>query len=117
MEQHCIRLFVALTTYLGNIIEDGDVVNDYTHAEAEGTLIYIVVDDVFKAWFQDRFQTTIHLGSCVRVCKAMQGHPSAGSWWSDFFTRLVRRHSYRVQLSRNALSTAAMTPLHLVRLS
>jgi hypothetical protein len=34
MEQHCLRLFVALTAYLGNIIEYGDVVNAYAHAEA-----------------------------------------------------------------------------------
>jgi hypothetical protein len=87
MEQPCLRLLVALMVYLGNIIEDGDVVNTYAHAEAEGTPIYIVVDDVFKAWFQDRFYTAIYLGSCVQVCKAMQGHPSAGSWWSDFFDK------------------------------
>jgi hypothetical protein len=85
MEQHCLWLFVALTAYLGNIIEDGDVINAYAHAEPEGTPIYIVVDDVFKTWFQDRFQKHIPLGSCVRVCKAMQGHPSAGSCWFEFF--------------------------------
>jgi hypothetical protein len=79
IEHHCIRLFVALTAYLGNIIEDGDVVNAYTHAEAEGTPIYIVANDAFKAWFQDIFQTTIPLESCVKVYKAMQGHPRAGS--------------------------------------
>jgi hypothetical protein len=34
MEQHCIFLVVALTSYLGNIIQDGDIVNDYDHAPA-----------------------------------------------------------------------------------
>jgi hypothetical protein len=87
MEQHCLRLFVALTAYLVNNIEDGDVVNAYAHAEAECTPIYIVVDDVFKIWFHNRFKKHIPLGSCARVCKAMQGHPSAGSWWYEFFDK------------------------------
>jgi hypothetical protein len=52
MEQHCLRLFVALSAYLGCIIEDGDVVNAYAHASEEGTLIYIAVNEVSKSWLQ-----------------------------------------------------------------
>jgi hypothetical protein len=44
------------TAYLGNIIEDRDVVNACAHAPAEGSPIYIIVDDVFQAWYQDRFK-------------------------------------------------------------
>jgi hypothetical protein len=50
MEQHCLRLFIALSAYLGNLIQDGDVVNAYAHAPAQGTSIYISVDEVFQAW-------------------------------------------------------------------
>jgi hypothetical protein len=114
MEQHCLRLFVALTAYLGNIIKDGDVVNAYAYAESEGTPIYIFVDDVFKAWFQDRFQTDIPLRSCVRVCKVI---PARAPGVPISLTILVRHHYYCVPLSRNPLYTAEMIPLHLVRLS
>jgi hypothetical protein len=46
MKQHFLHMFMALAAYLGHIIEDGDVMNDYAHAAAEGTRIYIVVDPV-----------------------------------------------------------------------
>jgi hypothetical protein len=76
-----------LRQYLGNIIEDGGVVNAHVHAKVEGTPIYIVVDEMFRAWFLDHFKQSVSLGSCIQICKAMQGHPSVGSWWSDFFDR------------------------------
>jgi hypothetical protein len=49
MEQHCLRLFIALSAYLVNLIQNGDVVNAYAHAPAQGTSIYISVDEVFQA--------------------------------------------------------------------
>jgi hypothetical protein len=49
MEQHCLRLFMAIAAYMGHIIEDGDVVNAYAHAAAEGTQIYIAEDAVFQS--------------------------------------------------------------------
>jgi hypothetical protein len=88
VEQHCLRLFVAFTAYLGNVIEDCDVVNAYVHVPTEGSPIYIVVDEVFQAWYQDRFKIMLSLGTCVRICKAVQGHPSAGTWWSDHFDKI-----------------------------
>jgi hypothetical protein len=111
MEQHCLRLFVESTAYLGNIIEDDDVVNAYAHAEAEGTPIFIVVDEVFKTWFQDRFKTDIPLGSCVRVCKAIPARAPGGQ---ISLTRPVLHHSYCVLPSPRPLSTAVTTPLYLV---
>jgi hypothetical protein len=87
MEQHCLRLFIALSAYLGNLIQDGDVVNAYAHALAQGTRIYISVDDVFQAWYLQRFTTMLPLGTCIPIMKAMQGHPSAGKWWSEHFDR------------------------------
>jgi hypothetical protein len=50
MEQHCLRLFVAFVAQLGFLIKDGDVVNAYAHADAEGPVIYLIVDDVYQAW-------------------------------------------------------------------
>jgi hypothetical protein len=40
MEQHCLRMFMALAAILGFLIEDGDVVNVYAHADAEGPTIF-----------------------------------------------------------------------------
>jgi hypothetical protein len=65
MEQHCIRLFVALSAYLGCIIEDGDVVNAYAHATEEGTLIYIAVDEVFHSWYNARYGSKVSLMSFI----------------------------------------------------
>jgi hypothetical protein len=76
---------VALIDYLVNIIGDGDVVNAYAyaHAPAQGTPIYIIVDNV--SWYQERLDKTLPVGSCVQICKAIQGHPSAGTWCSWHF--------------------------------
>jgi hypothetical protein len=82
MEQHCLRMFVAIAAILGFLIKDGDVVNAYAHADAEGPTIYLVVNDVIQSWYQARFGVTFLLGSCVPLLKAMQGHPEAGSRWS-----------------------------------
>jgi hypothetical protein len=87
MEHHCLRLFVALTAYLENVIEDGAVINAYAHTPAEVSPIYIVVGDIFQAWYQDGFKILFPLGTCVRICKAMQGHPGAGAWWSNHFDK------------------------------
>jgi hypothetical protein len=72
MEQHCLRMFMALTAYLGHIIEDGDVVNAYPHAATEGTHIYIVVDHVYKYWHNARYRTKIEEGDCIPLHKGMQ---------------------------------------------
>jgi hypothetical protein len=85
MEQHCLCMFVAIAAILGFLIEDGNVVNAYAHADAEGPTIYLVVDDVFQSWYQARFSITLPSGSCVPLLKAMQGHPEAGNWWSNQF--------------------------------
>jgi hypothetical protein len=87
MEQHCLRLFIALLAYLGNLIQDGDVVNAYAHAPAQGTSIYISVDEVFQAWYFQRFTKMLPFGTCIPILKAMQGHPNAGTWWSEHFDR------------------------------
>jgi hypothetical protein len=85
MEQHCFHLFIAFTAQLGFLIEDGDVVNAYTHVDAEGPTIYLSVDDVFQAWYLERYHLELPLGSCAPLLKAMQGHPEAGNWWSKHF--------------------------------
>jgi hypothetical protein len=85
MEQHCLRLFCALAAYLGSIICDGDVVNAYAHADAEGTQIYIAVDDVFQSWYNARYGSNVSLGDCIPLHKGMQGHPQAGQWWEKHF--------------------------------
>jgi hypothetical protein len=85
MEPHCLRMVVAIAAIFGFLIEDGDVVNAYAHADAEGPTIYLVVEDVFQSWYQARFRVTLPLGSCVPLLKAMQGHPEAGNLWSKHF--------------------------------
>jgi hypothetical protein len=85
MDQHCIRMFVDLAAILGFLIEDGDVVNAYAHADAEGPIIFLVTDEVFQLWYKDRIAIDLPLGTCVPILKAMQGHPEAGNWWSKHF--------------------------------
>jgi hypothetical protein len=85
MEQHCFRMFIALAAQLGFLIEDCDVINAYAHADAEGPTIYLSVDDVYQAWYLERFQVDLSLGSCVPLLKAMQGHHEAGNWWPKHF--------------------------------
>jgi hypothetical protein len=71
MEHHCLHLFIAFTAYLENIIDDRDVVNAYAHAPAEGPPIYIIIDDIFQALYNERFDILLRLGTRVRVFKAM----------------------------------------------
>jgi hypothetical protein len=56
MEQHILILCVALRAYLGNFISDGDVVNVYSHAPSQGTIIFIAVNEFFQAWYLDRLK-------------------------------------------------------------
>jgi hypothetical protein len=85
MEQHFLRLFMAIAAYMGHIIEDGDVVNAYAHAAAEGTQIYIAADAVFQSWHNARYGTQIDVGDCIPLHKGMQVHPQAGHWWEKHF--------------------------------
>jgi hypothetical protein len=85
MEKHSIRLFIDVHDYIGNIIEDGDIVNAYAHADAAGTPIYIIVDEVYQSWQNSRYGSHIPLGACVPLHKAMRGHPKAGQWWEVHF--------------------------------
>jgi hypothetical protein len=85
MEQHCLRLFMALAAYLSHIIKDGDVVNAYAHAVTEGTQIYISVEPVYKYWHNARYGTQIEEGDCIPLHKGIQGHPQAGHWWGKHF--------------------------------
>jgi hypothetical protein len=71
MEQHCLRTFVALAAILGFLIEDGDVVNAYAHADAEGPTIFLVTDEVFQSWYKYRLGIDLPLGTCVPIIKAM----------------------------------------------
>jgi hypothetical protein len=96
MEQHCLRLFMAIAAYMGHIIEDGDVVNAYAHAAAEGTQIYIAADTVFQSWHNARYGSHIAEGDCIPLHKGMQGHPQAVHWWG--------KHS----------NSACAAPLHLI---
>jgi hypothetical protein len=85
MEQHCLRMFVALAAILGFLIEDVDVVNAYAHADAEGPTIFLVTDEVFQSWYKEPLGIYLPLGTCVPIFKAMQGHSAAGNWWSKYF--------------------------------
>jgi hypothetical protein len=81
MEQHCIRLFMAIAAYIGHIIEYGDVVNVHAHAAAEGTQIYIAADAIFQSWHNARYGSQINEGNCIPLHKGIQCHPQAGNWW------------------------------------
>jgi hypothetical protein len=70
MEHHCLRLFVLLSAYLGCVNEDGDVVNAYAHVDAEDTLIYIAVDNVFQLWYNALYGTEVALNDCTPLCIA-----------------------------------------------
>jgi hypothetical protein len=78
MWQHCLRRLVAFPVYLGYIISDGDVGNSYAYASAEGTVIYIAVDDVFQSWYNTRYGSKGSLRDCIPLNKGMQGHPQTG---------------------------------------
>jgi hypothetical protein len=83
LSENYLRLFVAFAVYLGNIIKEGNIINAYAHAHAhaEGTLLYIVIYDVFQAWFRDHFGANLTLGYCILVSNNLQGHPIDGTWW------------------------------------
>jgi hypothetical protein len=55
MEQHTLCRFMALTVYIGNVIGDGGVVNAYAQAPAQGSPIFIVLDDVFSVLVSGTF--------------------------------------------------------------
>jgi hypothetical protein len=78
MGEHCLHLFIALAAYLGDVTDDDDAMNAY--APAEGPSTYIAVDEVFQAWYSERFDILLPLGTCVRVCKAVRGRPSASTF-------------------------------------
>jgi hypothetical protein len=80
MDQHCLGLFVVLSALLANIIEDGNVVNVYAHADAEGPQIYIVIYDVYQSRHNARYSSQVDLGDCVPLLKATHGHPQVGIW-------------------------------------
>jgi hypothetical protein len=76
---------MTIAAYMAHIIEDGDVVNAYAHAAAEGTHIYIAADAVFQSWHDARYGSQIDEGDCIALHKGMQGHPQAGHWWGKHF--------------------------------
>ena len=83
MEQHNLKLITALSAVEGNILLDADVVNAYSHTDAQGIPIYIIVDDIFQEWYLKHHGVKLALGDCVPILKALQGHPEAGKWWGD----------------------------------
>jgi hypothetical protein len=83
MEQYCLRLLVALASYLVNIIQDGYFINEYALDSAQGTLSYISVDKVFQVWSLRRFRKILPIGTCISIRKVMQYHPSTGTCWSE----------------------------------
>jgi hypothetical protein len=80
MEHHCLRMSVAISANLGFLIEDGDVVNAYAHADAERPIIFLIVDEVFHSGYKARLFIYLSLGSCAPPLKAMEGHPYAVNW-------------------------------------
>ena len=88
MEQHNLKLMTALYTVEGNLLLLADAINAYSHTDAQGTPIYIIVDEIFQEWYLLRFNIKLNIGDCVPILKALQGHPEAGKWWSD----LVNKH-------------------------
>jgi hypothetical protein len=61
MEHNVLQLFIALSAALGFLTEDGDVVNAYAYADAEGPIMYLIIDDVFQAWHLERFTHTLEI--------------------------------------------------------
>jgi hypothetical protein len=59
IEQHCLHLFVALAAYTGILVINGEVVYVYAHADACGSTIYVVVDEVFQEWYTSRYSKGI----------------------------------------------------------
>jgi hypothetical protein len=55
MECHIIWLFIATSAIIALMTEDGGAMNAYNHAEDEGTFIYLIVDEVFQAFYKDQF--------------------------------------------------------------
>jgi hypothetical protein len=45
--------------------------------DAEGTQMYIVIDDIDHSLHNSSYGSQVNLGGCVPLNKAMQGHPQA----------------------------------------
>jgi hypothetical protein len=79
MDQHCLSLFMVIAAYMGHIIEDGDIVNAYAHAAAEGTHIYIAADAVFLVLAQHQIRFPDKLG---RLHSSSQRNAMSPPGWS-----------------------------------
>jgi hypothetical protein len=65
----------CLVRKYGFLIQDGNIVNAYTHADAEEPTIFLIVDDVFQAWYTVHLGVDPALGYCAPLLKAIQGRP------------------------------------------
>jgi hypothetical protein len=89
----CSSTFIALLVTLGFLIEDADIIHVYFHADAEGPVIYLIMDGVFQVWYLERFTRTSKIGSCApskRRCKVIY-RPDVGG--ESISTRNVQHHS------------------------
>ena len=50
MEQHNLKLMTSLSAVNGNLLLLADAINAYSHTDAQGTPIYIIVDEIFQEW-------------------------------------------------------------------
>jgi hypothetical protein len=74
MKQHCLWMLIPLPANLGFLIDDGDMVNAYMHADVKGPTILMIVDDVFQSWYKDRTSIELSLVSCTpssRICSVI----------------------------------------------
>jgi hypothetical protein len=83
IEQHCLRLFMALAAYTGILVIDGNVVNAYAHTDARGSTMYFLVDDVFQEWYRSHYSKDIAIITCVPLTNAILKPATGGNHTSS----------------------------------
>ena len=76
-----VRLVTAIAALENRLLFTADAKNAYAQSGPLSKACFLVVDEVFRDWYLDRFKIELAIGMLIEVKSSIQGHYEAGPNW------------------------------------
>ncbi|GFH55451.1 hypothetical protein CTEN210_11927 [Chaetoceros tenuissimus] len=76
-----VRLVTAIAALENRLLFTTDAKNAYAQSGPLSKACFLVVDEVFRDWYLDRFKIELAIGMLIEVKSSIQGHYEAGPNW------------------------------------
>ena len=96
IDQHCLRLFVAISAAKGHTLVFADTSNAFQQSPPPEEQCYLAIDEAYTSWYHKRYGKRLDPNLYViPLQKSLQGHPTSGVQWERMISGILTEVGFK----------------------